>query len=248
MADRYWVGGSGNWSDTAHWSTSSGGSGGASLPDGLSDRVFFDANSTGTCTLDTTGNCYGLDCTGHTGTITGASYLLGANGNVTLGSGGTYSGLILSINLSDNYSITCNGKSLSWLAATSSDIYGSKTLTCNDAINVGTLTINSDTTASVTIKLKSGVTSYCTSTATNPISTGTNYLQSSTAGVQATLSDSSGTNTLTDITVQDIAFTGGATWLGGTNSFDAGNNTGITGLTTIGGGTSIPALFLHSLA
>ena len=27
---RYWVGGTGNWDDTANWSTSSGGSGGAS--------------------------------------------------------------------------------------------------------------------------------------------------------------------------------------------------------------------------
>lgn len=32
MANRYWVGGSGDWSDTAHWSTTSGGSGGSSVP------------------------------------------------------------------------------------------------------------------------------------------------------------------------------------------------------------------------
>lgn len=44
MADRYWVGGTGDWSDTSHWSTSSGGAGGASVPTG-SDNVFFDANS-----------------------------------------------------------------------------------------------------------------------------------------------------------------------------------------------------------
>jgi len=44
MANRYWVGGSGNWSDTAHWSTTSGGAGGASLPTSVDD-VIFDANS-----------------------------------------------------------------------------------------------------------------------------------------------------------------------------------------------------------
>lgn len=44
MALRYWVGGSGNWNDTAHWSTTSGGSGGASAPTSVDD-AFFDANS-----------------------------------------------------------------------------------------------------------------------------------------------------------------------------------------------------------
>ncbi len=48
MADRYWVGGAGNWNDTAKWSTSSGGAGGASVP-GAADNAIFDINSdTGT--------------------------------------------------------------------------------------------------------------------------------------------------------------------------------------------------------
>jgi hypothetical protein len=53
MADRYWVGGSGNWnnSSTSNWSTSSGGSPGASAPT-LSDDVIFDSNSgSGTVSL-----------------------------------------------------------------------------------------------------------------------------------------------------------------------------------------------------
>lgn len=41
---RYWVGGNGNWTNVAHWSTSSGGGGGAAVPT-LSDDVFVDANS-----------------------------------------------------------------------------------------------------------------------------------------------------------------------------------------------------------
>ena len=44
MANRYWVGNGGNWDDTSHWSTSSGGSGGASVPT-QDDDVYFDANS-----------------------------------------------------------------------------------------------------------------------------------------------------------------------------------------------------------
>lgn len=45
MADRYWVGDGGNWSDnTNHWSASSGGAAGASKPTS-SDDVIFDASS-----------------------------------------------------------------------------------------------------------------------------------------------------------------------------------------------------------
>lgn len=44
MANRYWVGGSGNWNSTSKWSTTSGGASGASVPTS-SDDVFFDDNS-----------------------------------------------------------------------------------------------------------------------------------------------------------------------------------------------------------
>lgn len=56
MANRYWINGTGNWSDTNHWSTSSGGSSGASVPTS-SDDVFVDSNSGlsgGTITLSIT--------------------------------------------------------------------------------------------------------------------------------------------------------------------------------------------------
>lgn len=59
MADRFWVGGSGNWdaSSTANWAASSGGSAGASAPTSADD-VYFDAASnvgTGTFTVTVTG-------------------------------------------------------------------------------------------------------------------------------------------------------------------------------------------------
>ncbi|MCL5990918.1 MAG: hypothetical protein M1419_02300 [Bacteroidetes bacterium] len=40
----YWIGGSGNWTDPAHWSRTSGGAGGACIPTPY-DNVFFDNNS-----------------------------------------------------------------------------------------------------------------------------------------------------------------------------------------------------------
>lgn len=41
---RYWIGGSGDWNDNTHWSTTSGGTGGACIPT-VYDDVYFDANS-----------------------------------------------------------------------------------------------------------------------------------------------------------------------------------------------------------
>lgn len=44
MAQRFWVGDSGEWGDTSHWSASSGGAGGASVPTSSDDAV-IDSNS-----------------------------------------------------------------------------------------------------------------------------------------------------------------------------------------------------------
>jgi len=84
MADRYWVGGTANWDGTAgtKWATTSGAAGGASVPT-TADDVFFDASSTGPCTI-ATGNtgAKSINCTGFTGTITGTAAISVA-GNIT---------------------------------------------------------------------------------------------------------------------------------------------------------------------
>ncbi|MDF2437317.1 MAG: hypothetical protein K0Q95_1693 [Bacteroidota bacterium] len=63
-ANRYWVGGTGSWNDPAHWSATSGGQSGASIP-GISDDVFFDENSFSmakqTVMLPQNGICHNLD-------------------------------------------------------------------------------------------------------------------------------------------------------------------------------------------
>jgi len=84
MADRYWVGGTGTWniSSTTNWSTSSGGSSGASVPT-AADSVFFDQAATYTVTL--TG---ALTCLNHTvsaGTVTFTSTgTIAVNGSMSL--------------------------------------------------------------------------------------------------------------------------------------------------------------------
>jgi len=64
MADRYWVGNGGNWSDdTNHWATSSGGTPGAGNKPGTGDRGVVDASSgTGTITVDETIDVDEIDC------------------------------------------------------------------------------------------------------------------------------------------------------------------------------------------
>jgi hypothetical protein len=73
MADRFWVGNGGNINDTAHWSTTSGGAGGASAPTSA-DNAYFDAlsfTSTGqTVTLNVASSCLDMNWTGATNSPT----------------------------------------------------------------------------------------------------------------------------------------------------------------------------------
>jgi len=65
VADRYWVGGSGDWdaSTTTHWASSSGGAGGQSVPTS-SDNVFFDsASHNANYTVTITAIAYSLSLT-----------------------------------------------------------------------------------------------------------------------------------------------------------------------------------------
>jgi hypothetical protein len=59
MANRYWVGNTGNWNDTTHWSTTLGGSGGASVP-GISDNAYIGSGlgSGHILSVDTNINCF----------------------------------------------------------------------------------------------------------------------------------------------------------------------------------------------
>src|SRR3990172_2064064 len=73
MARRYWISNGGNWNDTAHWSTSSGGSSGAAVPTS-SDDVFFDSNSfslaSQTVTVNVNAVCLNMSWSGVTNTPT----------------------------------------------------------------------------------------------------------------------------------------------------------------------------------
>lgn len=114
MADRYWVGGTGNWNttDTSHWSATSGGASGASVP-ATGDNVFFDSASNGssyTVTISAnTALCRDLTFAAPaTGNVTWAgAFALNISGSLTL-----YSGMTRSYSGSITFSANATGKTI----------------------------------------------------------------------------------------------------------------------------------------
>ena len=134
MADRYWVGGTAAWDGTAgtKWATTSGGTGGASVPT-TADDVFFTNLSTGVCSIST-GNtgAKSINCTGFTGTITGTAGITIA-GSVTLVSGMTFTHTG-TMTFTGTGTLTTAGKAFSGVTVNGSGI----TVTLGDALNTGT--------------------------------------------------------------------------------------------------------------
>ena len=88
-ADRYWVGASGAaWNTTDSWSTSSGGSNGASVP-GTSDTAIFDSGDTDNCTLTAAVSVTAINMkSGYTGTVDAAGNNITTSSTVDV-TGGT---------------------------------------------------------------------------------------------------------------------------------------------------------------
>lgn len=121
---RYWVGGTGNWSDTIRWSTSSGGGSGASVPRSHDDVVFNSASNatayTATVNAVTGGiRCKALTIAGPASgnlTLAGTIALDGVHGNVTLPATGltrSYTGNITLSGSTTGKTFTTNGVVLS---------------------------------------------------------------------------------------------------------------------------------------
>jgi len=114
--DRYWVGGSGNWADSNHWSYYSGGSGGATVPDETRD-IFVDENSGfgsgGTITIDD--YCVFHDFTSTSGHTYNINDAFGANlytyGSIVLESGVSISGYVY-LEGEGNETITTNNANI----------------------------------------------------------------------------------------------------------------------------------------
>jgi len=162
-----------------------------------------------------------LDFTGFTGTFTNSSPTVHGNyilvSGMTVGSGTE----ITTFATTTSQNITTQGKTLDF-PVTFNGIGG--TFACQDALTQGST--RAFTITNGTVQLKAGVTSTVGSFVAN--SSNVKYLQSTTPGSQATISQASGTVTVSDLTIQDSNATGGASWTAYADyeNIDAGNNDG----------------------
>jgi hypothetical protein len=107
---RFWVASSAsNWNNTANWSTTSGGAGGASVPSS-GNLAVFNAGSTSNCTLDIAPTVGGITMTGYTGTINLSGNTLTTIGTNTFTNGTiTNSGASASLTLNTTLTTTFSG-------------------------------------------------------------------------------------------------------------------------------------------
>ncbi len=121
MAARFWVGGTGTWdaADTTHWSATTGGAGGASVP-GVADNVTFDASSGGgTVTVNTNPSIVNFTMGAFTGTVDFSAN----DNNITISQVCSLSGTGLRVlNMGDGtWSLTSNNGTV-WDCTTSTNL------------------------------------------------------------------------------------------------------------------------------
>jgi hypothetical protein len=271
MASRFWVGGTGTWdaSDTTHWSATSGGAGGASVP-GSADTVTFNGSSGGgTVTVNTTVNVQSITCGAFTGTLdfsvnnnnvtlsantaafdgsgSGARTIKLGNGTWTFSSAAAAS-VLWSMGTTTNLTFDAGQSTLDFTGVTSNgatrtfagggltyanvrfrgQANGAST-TINGANTFGQLTVDGMHTVIL------GANQTITTLTVNGTGSGPVLLKSSADNSQRTLTVASNAPTINYAALRDINCTGGATFVAN-NSFDFGDNSGVTINGPSGGG------------
>jgi hypothetical protein len=244
-AERYWVGGTGNWSDdTNHWATSTGGApAGGNLPS-AADNCHFDSLSNATAyttTVDVSATCLDFledaaPATSGVHTLAGSS-ALAVSGSMTLiaGMGRTYTGAITFNATSTGKTVTLAGVTLA-SAVTFNGAGGGWTL--QDTYNTGTggLTVSGGTLDwnSVTITAGSLTSGGAT---TRTITPGAATVSLSTTGNCVNFSGSNLTITSAGNTSTITCSGNGASFSGGGKTFYNVTMTG-SGSTAIQGANS----------
>ena len=215
MANRYWRGGSGTWNTTSttNWSTTSGGTGGASVPT-AADAVIIDSAS-GSPTVTLSGGplvCLSITTTGATCTIAGTGATLTVSGNITLSSTTTWS-LLGSFTINATSTVTTNSVS-----------FGNSAITFTAA--AGTLTLGGNLTTGTSFTLTAGTLSLgvgnytltclsfqSTNVATRAIQFGTGQIATTSGGynIVGSLLSFTGTSNLTMNSAQTVTMTTGFT-------------------------------------
>lgn len=260
---RYWVGGTGNWSDTARWSTGSGGLSGAAVPRSHDD-VVFDSASNATAYTATVNAVTGgvrmksLTIAGPASgnvTLAGSAAMAGIHGNVTLPATGltrTYTGTMTLSSNSTGLTFTTNGVALlsnitingvdcSWSLGSALDISATALTVTNGSFNLATYNLAVDSLVSNngnsrTINFSTGTTTISGATPINFGTTETNRanLTVTASTSQINLSTTSPTFSGNNQTFYNVSFT---STVGGTvtiNGSNSFNNLSFTGITAVG--------------
>lgn len=260
---RYWVGGTGNWSNTARWSTSSGGAGGASVPRSHDDVVFDSASSAVdyTATIDAvTGGVRvkSLTISGPASgslTLAGSEPIVGVHGNFTLPSTGlirsyagtlTFSGNTSCVITTNGYSLasnmTINGVGSTWSLGSAMSSTGGLVVQ-NGSINTNNFSL---TVPSLSCSVQNTVSINLT-TSTVTLSNSLNFQNSNSSINPVNLTFDAGTSNIVlssnsatfyggNKTFYNISFTStivGSRWIYGSNTFND------VALTTNGSGVTI---------
>lgn len=221
MASRFWVGGTGTWDGaaTTHWSATSGGAGGASVP-GVADTVTFDANSGGgTVTVNTNFSVVSLTWGAFTGTI---DFSVNNNSPTVQTFSGTGTGVRTFKMGSGTFTVTGSGTTI-W----------NMTTTTNLTWDAGTSIINLTYSGAVSTRFftTGGLNHY-----TLKVSAGTDIVQfSSNTNLLGDFDTTGFTGTLTPSLSFSIAghvtLGTGMTFTGGANVLTLNSSTGIKNFT-----------------
>jgi len=264
MADRYWVLGTGSWSstNTANWSASSGGAGGASVPT-ASDNVFFDANSNvlATAFTVTMANsprvCNDFTASGLDGTMTlaGTSIGLTVSGSLTFQATNfsrTYTGTTTFNATTTGKTVTTNGVAFGstvtfdgvgggWTLGSALTNSAGSTIVTNGTFDTSSLGNYAVTTAALTSNnsntrtINLNASTLTLSSVSNPIVFTTKTGLTFNAGTS--LINCSGISVAfagNDLTYYNVAFTSVAQTTPSITGANTFNNLSITGRTTVG--------------
>lgn len=174
MANRFWVGGTGTWdsSDTTHWSATSGGAGGASVPGAADDVTFNGSSGGGTVTVNFGGTISVKSITA--GAFTGTLDFATNNNSVNIGNflswsgsgtrtinmgGGTWtlsgaSGSLMDLSNVTGLTFTSSSANIV-LSAVSATI---RSISLGTSFTYGSLTINANSSNSYTSIAATGLT------------------------------------------------------------------------------------------
>jgi hypothetical protein len=239
MASRFWVGGSGNWDavTTTHWSASTGGSGGASVPT-TSDTVTLDANSgSATVTITATANCSTFTSSSALNTLApGANTINVAGGGATVWNwtGGNFtngsSNIVLTGAGSTLASTTFTGGGKTYDTVTFSGGFARATIAGGNTFANLSLTATNTTTNVVFISATQIITGTLTLNGNSVINRLT--IRSNTLGTTRTLTCTNLPTTNGFVDIIDIT-AGGAAGAWSNTGFGVLNATSITGASPV---------------